>query len=373
RGGSMLALACSALPRSIHKRLANRRLDAIEPRRLGLHPLPELASLYRTWREGALSQSILYERNKRFQSAIPSRAIENADVVIGFDTSSWILAERCREAGVPFVLDQSACHPNSRIAAYNSIRDAFPQWASDVHIRLPEMLRAEQIEHDLADVVVAASSFTIRTLVENGVAAHKIFLNAYGVDIDRFLIKPLHGERPLRFVFLGAISAQKGVPLLVEAWRRLGPRSAQLWLVGPVEDRVRRLIPALPGLQIVGPVVHSEVPRILQQCDVLVFPSYFEGFGLVILEAMACGLPVVATNATIAPDLFEDGSGGWIIPVGDIGALADRLESCLRNPHGAREMGQVARRIAERHVWENYGDRWVQVLDRFQHAGALRT
>lgn len=357
----------------MHDRLANRRLDMIESNRLRLHAVPELASLYRTWREGALSQSILYERNKRFQRAIPSHAIENADVVIGFDTSSWILAERCREAGVPFILDQSTSHPNSKIAVYNSIRAAFPQWTSDVHIRLPEMLSAEQIEHDLADVVVAASSFTIRTLVENGVAARKINLNAYGVDIDRFLIEPSRGERPLRFVFLGAISAQKGVPLLVEAWRKLGPRSAELWLVGPIEDHVRRLIPVLPGLQIIGPVVHSEVPRILQQCDVLAFPSYFEGFGLVILEALACGLPVIATNATIAPDLFEDGNGGWIVPVGDIGALADRLESCLLDPHGVREMGQVARRIAERHTWEDYGDRWVEFLDRLQQAGALRT
>lgn len=366
RNGIARALGFTALPRFLVRKIANRRLDSIDSQRLVLHPVPELVSLYRSWREGVLSEANLYERNAKFQAAIPNAAIENSDVVIGFDTSSWILAERCRRAGVPFVLDQSIGHPDSKVAVEKLIRDAFPQWSRDFGARLSEIRKAEQIEHDTADLVVAASSFTVRTLVENGVDADKIRINRYGVDIGCFFPAPPNGNRPFRFIFLGAISARKGVPLLLEAWRRLAPRSAELWLVGPVTVDVRQLIPELPGLRIVGPVAHTEVANILRQCDVMVFPSYFEGFGLVVLEAMACGLPVIASDATIAPDVYTDGEGGWIIPAGNIEALTAKLEARLNDPNEARNMRREARSIAEQHTWAAYGDRWADTLDFFK-------
>lgn len=104
----------------------------------------------------------------------------------------------------------------------------------------------------------------------------------------------------------------------------------------------------------------------MRQCDVLVFPSYFEGFGLVLLEAMSCGLAIISSDATAASDLYRSGDGGWIVPVGDVNALATEMERCLLSPEKARAMGRVARQIAERQTWQAYGDRWGEILNRFQ-------
>ena len=122
------------------------------------------------------------------------------------------------------------------------------------------------------------------------------------------------------------------------------------------------LLPELPGMKHFDRVPHNEVPALMQQCTVFVFPSYFEGFGLVLLEAMACGLPVITTTATAGPDIVTEGEDGWVIEPGDLTSLVEKMTFCLEHPQIVREMGMHARRTAERFTWAAYGDRWMQIL-----------
>src|SRR5207248_11644463 len=103
-------------------------------------------------------------------------------------------------------------------------------------------------------------------------------------------------------------------------------------------------------------------PRLLQQCDVFAFPCYFEEFGLVILEAMACGLPVITTTATAGPDIVKPGEDGWIVEPGKLDALVDAMRFCIENRDRVTKMGSSARRRAQEFSWDAYGDRWVSIL-----------
>jgi glycosyltransferase involved in cell wall biosynthesis len=319
---------------------------------------------------GRDAQRVLHSRNEQFQRAIPTADLEKADVVIGFDTSSWILARRCRKLGTPFVLMQTIGHPDSNRRVHDEIATRFPQWADTAVLRLPVVREAEQEEHETADLIVASSTFTRQTLVENGVPSEKIRVAPYGVDVSQFSNARVTAKRPFRFVFVGLITARKGVPLLVEAWRRLSPTNAELCLVGPVSKKVRALIPTLPGLRYLGSFPHVELPKVLQQCDVLVFPSYFEGFGLVLLEAMACGLPVVTTMATAGPDLLRKGQGGWLIPTGSVELLAAAMAQCLDHADKIPVLGREARKLAEEFTWKEYGRRLLVVLQEAKKSGA---
>ena len=358
----LAGLGWNWLPSGVQRRLANRWLEGVPAKRVHLYPAGELTAMFKQLRGGE-GEQFLHERNQRFQQAIPQCAIERATAVIGFDTSAWILARRCQLAGVPLVLDQSIGHPDSKLGIYQQIRAAFPDWSAGLEQRLACVREAQQTEHELARVVVAASTFTQRTLVAHGVDPGKIRLNPYGVDTSRFGPKPDAGARPFRFVFVGSVTARKGVPLLLKAWERLKPAGAELWIVGPVANHIRRLIPNQPDIRVLGGVPHREVPALLQQCDVFVFPSYFEGFGLVILEALASGLPVITTSATAGPDIYQSGEGGWITAPGDLEALMAAMERCLTNPTATRAMGGAARQIAERNSWAAYGDRWARLLE----------
>jgi glycosyltransferase involved in cell wall biosynthesis len=136
-----------------------------------------------------------------------------------------------------------------------------------------------------------------------------------------------------------------------------------LWLVGPVAPEVRPQIPDLPGLKVLGKRPHRDLPDIIRSCDLLVFPSYFEGFGLVILEAMACGVPVIATDATVGPDLIEDGVHGWLMTTGDATRLQMLMEMALTEPARVFDMGRLARQRVETYTWDAYGIRWKTLLE----------
>jgi starch synthase len=359
---TLLGRYIQRLPEGIKRQLSNRRLEGVPSERICIRPFGEWRALHRL-RAGHGDQKVMFERNAAFQRLIPGKEIANSSAVIGFDTSSWLLAEKTVALGRQFILDQSAGHPLSIQMLMPRLREEFPEWAEDFSPRLPELLRAEELEHRAATWIVVASSFSRRTLIENGVPAEKIVLNPYGVDLAAFVPVPRpEPSRPLRFVFVGSFSAGKGVPLLLQAWRSLKATGAELWLAGPHSKRHERLISKLPGLRVVGKVPHRELPALLRQCDVLVLPSYFEGFGLVLLEALAAGMPIIASDATAAPDLITAGVEGYLVPVGDVDALREAMKRFVDSPKDLAPMTQAARLCAERYSWDAYGDRWVGLL-----------
>lgn len=364
--GSASDRLVSILPRRWKRRMANRRLSALPSDMVHTDPWDEAVALLRQ-RFGGTPQSVFHRRNAAFQRRISTQALQSADAVIGFDTSGWILAERCRDLNRSFFLDQSIGHPDAKAKALAPLRARYAEWFEETDSRRPEVRQAEAVEHDLASVIVVASSFSARTLIDHGIDRRKIVVNPYGVDCERFSVgsgdrAPGRG-RKLRLIYAGALSLRKGVPQLLEVWKRLRPEHAELWLVGPATSRVVSLVRTVPNVTYKGAVPQTEVAALMRQCDVFVFPSLFEGFALVILEAMACGLPVITTTATAGPDVLTDGRDGWVIAPGDDEQLASAITRCLANPTLVADAGSAARRTAEQFTWERYGRRWLDLLN----------
>ncbi|MGB0383350.1 MAG: glycosyltransferase family 4 protein [Ardenticatenaceae bacterium] len=145
-------------------------------------------------------------------------------------------------------------------------------------------------------------------------------------------------------VFVGRLTTQKGVDLLLEAWAQLAePR--ELILVGDGAER-----PALEALASELKLDHvtftgstNDVRSYLQQADLFVLPSRAEGIPNAMLEAMACGLPVVASRVGGIPDVVEDGESGLLVPPDDVPALVGALDRLLADSDLRRQMGQKAR------------------------------
>jgi glycosyltransferase involved in cell wall biosynthesis len=358
--GGRLALAASRLPGL--RGLASRVLPGIPAAKIHARPALETRALLRLRRHE--TQEVIHERNLAFQESIPDAALRHADAVIGFDTSSWVLARRLAALGRRLFLDRTIAHPQVHDRIMREVAARFPAWDATVERRLPALAEAEQVEHDLAHRIVAGSPFVAQTLRENGVPAEKIRVNPYGVDWARFAPLPgmAAGARPLRFLFAGSITARKGVPLLLEAWRALGAKDAELWLAGRAGEQVRRLIPDLPGLCVLGQVSQRDMPVLYAQCDVFVLPTYFEGFSLVVLEALAAGLPVITTPNSGAEDVITRPSLGRLVTAGHAEELIDALRTCTLNPPCRAEVINAVRELRPQLSWESYGDRWSQLL-----------
>ncbi|MEP6686042.1 MAG: glycosyltransferase family 4 protein [Verrucomicrobiota bacterium] len=236
-----------------------------------------------------------------------------------------------------------------------------PEWASTLTGTRDsaEKLQRKDEELRLANHVIVASTFTQETLSSASFNA-QVDVIPYGAPAS-ISAEPKRISGKLRVLFAGGLGQRKGLSYLLEAVRLLDD-SVELTLLGrktsldcrPLESAVRKYC-WLPSL------THQAVLEEMARQDVLVFPSLFEGFGLVILEAMAQGMTVITTSHTAGPDLIEEGVDGFIVPIRSAEAIAEKLLLLARDRDRLAAMQQAARRKAISHTWENYRRRMVEV------------
>jgi glycosyltransferase involved in cell wall biosynthesis len=360
-GNDSLLLKC--LPSSLRKKLQRRQV-LVPGKKLYTFPLLEFWALRNT-RRGHNSEKIFYRRNKRFQQKIPQRLIENASVVIGFDTSSWILIDRCKKAGKRFILDASIAHPLSQQAVFNELRVRFPLWASHLPPKAQFLLDIELREMCGAETIVVASEFTRNTYKEHGIPVSRIQINHYGTDIRHFKSRwnnhhPVNTSA-IRFLFFSKLSVRKGFPWLCDVWEPFHHQNPNTILVAAGYGQLPDGFKLPNGIEIQGFVHPNDRLALLHSADVFVFPSYFEGFAQVIIEAMACGLPVITTTATVGPEVIKNGEQGFIIEPGNDLALKNAMDYFIQNPGAIEPMGKKARKVVESLTWDAYGERWKDI------------
>jgi glycosyltransferase involved in cell wall biosynthesis len=316
-------------------------------------------------RSGIDPEKVWHCRNRKFQNLILESEIEAADVVVGFDTGSWIVAQRAKKLGKKFILDQSIGHPAARIPEMAKMGRSEETWGEPYQPRPGRLANWEKVEHELADRIVVGSQFTRTTLIGQGVQAEKIRILPYGVGKE--FVEA--GERrdgarncgKIRFLYLGQLTQRKGLSFLLEAWKGLPSGRAELVLMGGGARRGWKK-QAGAGVTFVGQASRGRVLEEMGRSDVLILPSLFEGFGLVILEAMAAGLPVITTQNTGGPDVIEEGKEGFVVPAGNAEALREKMEWFIKNPEKAKEMGKAAHRKAKEYTWERYGKSYAEIV-----------
>ena len=169
----------------------------------------------------------------------------------------------------------------------------------------------------------------------------------YGVNLERFHpgedLFPTSGSRPLRILFVGTVNQRKGIKYLLEAVRMLGTSQIELVIRGRAVDDLQLVRKIVPNAGIRLSVSHEELLAAYRSSDLFVFPSIGEGFGHVLLESLASGLPVLSTTSTAAPDLITEG----VDRVCDC-AAASRLDRRTAGvgAHASRRIGPDAYRGA---------------------------
>ena len=261
----------------------------------------------------------------------------------------------------PGMLFQLHPHPATMRGILKSELEKHPDCASSLEqeweLALPETDFEQLVtETKMAGAWLAASSFTKSTLAENGIPPERIQVVPYGVNLERFqppsAAAPLGG--PVKLLFVGRINQRKGVKYLLEALRNLPSKHVELTICGRVLDDLKIFEPFRSQITIRPSVSHAELVAAYQAADLFVFPSVAEGFGHVLLESMACGLPVLSTTATAAPDIVTEGVDGFVVSPGSADDLVSRIEWALTHRSELREMKEMARRKAERFTWQRF-------------------
>ncbi|GJG87400.1 glycosyl transferase [Gemmatimonadetes bacterium T265] len=187
------------------------------------------------------------------------------------------------------------------------------------------------------DLYIALSEFARGKFLTHGLPADRVLVKPNFVAAD-----PGAGRHDGRFaLYAGRLTTEKGVETLLAAWARLGPGYAlRVAGDGPLAARAA----ATAGVEWLGQQSKAEVIAAMQAATVLVFPSeWYEPFGLTLVEALATGLPVIASARGAAPEIIEDGVSGRIVPPGDPDALAAAVAWAFENPGALATMGAHAR------------------------------
>ena len=218
--------------------------------------------------------------------------------------------------------------------------------------------------------------------------AYRLFPGDYriipnGVDLSRFGRDRRMSEddpnRPPTILFVGRLDKRKGFQNLLEAYFRLKPDYPRLRLqvVGPFAPRecapYQKIAEAqhVTGIEFVGYVSSERLPTFYHQADIFCAPSLgYESFGIVLLEAMAAGLPIVASNIAGYRTVLSDGQEGRLTPPGQTECLTDALRQLLNQPQQRREMGQRGRLKASQYSWDQIVD---QILELYRETIELKT
>jgi glycosyltransferase involved in cell wall biosynthesis len=229
---------------------------------------------------------------------------------------------------------------------------------------LPEaLIRRMEEEFSIADFVVVPSAIAAESFARAGLGAKALVVHA---GIDQEFFKPVDTGRrgkTFRVCYAGRVELAKGVIYLLQAWKKLSLRDAELVMVGELASEMDTLIReyATTSVRFEGFLPPSRLLNLYREADVFAFPSVNEGLARVLLEAMATGLPVVATNCSGAEDCVTQHVDGTVIPARDVDALAEALLWHYENRDATREMGRAARaKIEARFTVPHYEERIIR-------------
>lgn len=306
------------------------------------------------WRTGDLAfhrdRSLGQWAARRIQGLRPSSCYLLTQVAL--EALRWARAQ-----GVPTVID----NPNGHIRNFQQVCERESQrWFGKKFYGHPSAAMLERIEEEyqLADRIRVYSPWGKASMQNGGVPAPKIHVLRQVVNLERFHPRFEDATRglqaasrgPLRVCYVGSLDLRKGFVYLLRAIRALGAKSIRLRMAGATGDANCRKLLAREsaGLEVVVEPGNS-IP-VYQESELLVIPTLEDGLPFVLVEGLACGLPVIVTDQAGAAECVEPGRSGWVVPAAEVEPLSAALEDALVRRNDLPEMGRQARAAVEKYA-----------------------
>lgn len=337
-----------------------------------VHAFP-LRSLLWKWRIRRLSR---HERNHErytqidaaFTRAVARHKLPAHDVFFGYSYMSLEILEAAQGKAMLTVLGQIDPGP----AEFRLVAEAMT--ANPELAGIPQPFPAkyyDRLRHEweLADVIVVNSEWSRDALISEGVNSAKLEVLplAYEGKLESQKSKSespkvRESQTPLRVLWLGQVNVRKGIHHLIEAARLLERENIQFDIVGPLGILPGAVEAAPKNMTFHGSVSRDRATEWYQYSDLFVLPTLSDGFALTQLEALAHGLPVIATPN--CGRVVEDGMTGFIVPARDAQALADAILRFVKTSGLAAEMAGHCREAVKAYSIDAYGQRLVGIIEK---------
>jgi len=315
----------------------------------------------RTQGKSLAVQNQVYQRDTDFDNMMARKIGKiSSSHFWGFQGSCRATLAAAKSAGKKTICELATAHVVQARKILAEEAKLQPEWADSIDNLYFPPAYEKRLEEEpfVADWVVAASGFTQKTLIDSGVDAQKIKVLQLGFEANKIPFSVKHNDlknRPLRLLFAGTITQRKGISYLLDAMDVLKEISVELHMVGGIQGSGKAFEKYKSKCHYYPPLSQYEMFSKYHEFDALVLPTVFEGFGLVIVEAMAAGLPVITTPHSMGPDVVTDGENGWIVPIRDSQSIAEKIVQLRTKTNEEYEQMRVkARAAALQFTWDKY-------------------
>ena len=316
------------------------------------------------WRHCWTNQ--LHMKVREAVAAAGARLVKGAGCIVAYEGFALPAFESAQSAGARCWLNYPVAHHRQRrlireqeLALEPSFAATWPgfdDWGPGHEDRLDR-------EIELADRVLLGSSFAADSFAAQGVSRDKLCVVPYGVDLQTF--SPAADAPPgaiFKVIYAGQLTQRKGLSYLLRGYQRFARADTELTLVGSEVGGPEALQPFAQLFTHVPHQTRAALAERYRQSHVFVFPTLVEGMPLVVLEAMACGVPVIVT-ANGPADIVRDGVDGFIIPQRSAEAVHEKLDLLYRDRERCAAMGRNAARRAREFSWQAYAAKVLHQLD----------
>lgn len=283
------------------------------------------------------------------------------NIVVGYETSALRTFKRAKSLKLVTVLDLAQVH----YKFLGDIRRRYVEYDRTFDSKVSDKVnRVKEKELKCADYIITLSNLVRESLVNYGISENKIYLANLGFDPDKFILKETYRKvGTFKLLYVGAITSRKGIRLLLEAYRELNLKNSEVIIIGGKGNDSGFLKKYDGMFKYIPYLNHEQLVPYYQDADVFVFPSYLDSWGMVVIEAMACGTPVIVSEDTGSKEAVADGENGFIIPVEDVGALKERILFFYNSRDKIECFGRNARKQAENYTWENYRKKIREIIE----------
>lgn len=300
---------------------------------------------------------------KRFGKKVANYAIKNkVETVIMYDTNAsecFRILEK-KAPNIIRILDMSTPTHEYMKKIYMEDMKRCPKFSKNLRFASnffwnKKILAKCKKEINLTDYFLVPSKFVKESLEYHNISSEKIKICPYGVDIKETLLREKKNKKEkLKVIYIGQLTQRKGISYLLEALEIYDKKEITLTLIGEIQNIQGEFDEYIKKYQFKGFINHDEVINELKDADVMVFPSLSDGFGLAALEALGAGIPVICTENSGCSDIIQDGYNGFVIPVGNINAIREKINWFLINKDKINQMSKNSRETAKRYTWNEY-------------------
>lgn len=355
------------LPHTLINFLKRRSFDHLNPQHLRTYPLREIIRILATKYAPSLVADYIWEWSElSFDALVAKKLNKNITFFHGYEHACLACLKQAKTLRIPTIYEQPSQHHQyfSRIVTHQLAKYPVlysPEVALLNDDKAQRRNRRRDEELQWSDWILCNSTFTKGTLIDAGIPIEKIFMIPYGFPV----VKPIAQKSKItfHFIYAGNLSLRKGIHLLLAAWKLLPSDLAiQLTLMGSSQLPDEVLHPLPPKVDWIQNLPHQEAQQKIAESNVLLLPTLADGFGMVITESMALGVPVICTKASAGPDLIENYEDGICIPSDDIEALKKAILWCIEHPKETLRMGEKAQEKAAAYPWAAYRKQLVKEI-----------